>query len=277
MSEFQSDHAYAAWSIEDVLRVVFRRGLQVQAFPACVVRWAACFFGMLTGALQHTGQYLDSRMVQLIRDVWEARCVYTCHFARRMIALALGTVLESFDGTPVRGGMLFLCGSEHGIPFDCVRADAMWTPTPGASDLFSVMVRAMRGEFAATHGVPATYRHVEGHSFAYSHSRLQHIFVEVARTGHALLDGVGYAVAFDGIDRYVMNRLDDVVVEALGEVALSTFPSPTLEQLLAATEPTKRDHSVVRRPTGRAGCKAASVGSPAGAHGLHTSARESHD
>ena len=35
------------WTNEQILRVVLRYGLSVHAFPWYVVRWAACFFGMV--------------------------------------------------------------------------------------------------------------------------------------------------------------------------------------------------------------------------------------
>ena len=40
LAEFRQDARFSGWTEEDVLRMAFRRGLQVQAFPLFVVRWA---------------------------------------------------------------------------------------------------------------------------------------------------------------------------------------------------------------------------------------------
>ena len=75
-----------------------------------------------------------------------------------------------------------------------------------------------------------------------------------------------------------MNRLDDLVEEALGQPShvLESDDVPDVATLLAATVPTKRDHAVVRDPSRRAGYRAARVGSRAGARGQPQHARASH-
>ena len=231
---------------------------------------------MLTGAVQHTGQYLTSSQVRTLRAVWLQRCEYTCEFARYMLQLPGGMDLESLCGTSVhRGGEVQFCGGAKPVHFDGVVADALWSPMEWSNDLFTIIVRALRGFYAISHGVCASYRHVEGQTFAYTHSRVQHMWIELARTGRALFDGRGFSVRFYDIDRFMMNRLDDLVEEALGPPShFLKSVVPDVEALLAATGPTLRDHVVVRAPSTRAGCRAARVGSRAGARGQH--ARASH-
>ena len=126
--------------------------------------------------------------------------------------------------------------------------------------------------------MPASYRHVEGQTFAYTHSRVQHMWLELARTGRALFDGRGVSVRFYDIERFMMNRLDDIVEEALGEPShdLESVDVPDVETLLAAKAPTERDHAVVLDPSTRAGCTAALVGSRARARGQHARTHASH-
>ena len=144
-----------------------------------------------------------------------------------------------------------------------------------SDDLFTIIVRALRGEFADSRGVSASYRHDDGQSFAYTHSRVRHMWIELAQTGRALFDGRGVSVRFYDINRFMMNRLDDLVEEALGPPShFLKSVVPDVEALLAATGPTRRNHTVVRDPSTRAGCRAARVGSRAGARGQH--ARASH-
>ena len=310
MAEFVKEPEFANWTEEDVMRVVFRRALQLQVLPMYVVRWcaearlepwparphgfgqisgscvrtacrsrAACFFGMLTGAVQHTGQYLFSIEVRKLRAVWWQRCKYTCQFARLMLYLPSGSELETIDEISVyRGGEVRFCGGARPVHFDGVVADALWAPMEESGDLFTVLVHAIRGAYAESHGVPASYRHVEGQTFAYTHSRVQHMWLELARTGRALFDGRGVSVRFYDIERFMMNRLDDLVEEALGEPShdLESVDVPDVETLLAAKAPTERDHAVVLDPSTRAGCTAALVGSRARARGQHARTHASH-
>ena len=69
----------------------------------------------------------------------------------------------------------------------------------------------MQGHFAETHGTEATYR-AEDESFGYTHWRMQKKWIEGAKTGHILLDGVGFS--FQAFGRLVIDRRDDLVSRA---------------------------------------------------------------
>ena len=229
----------------------------------------ACFFGMLTGALFDIGQYTTRTQVLRLREVWEARCERSCRFMRASLTLSGSQRLARVFDTEVRGGYFTLCGCVVKVRFSCVRGDTIFTATPESDDLWTQVVRAMRGEIT---GVPPTYRHKPGQTFEYTHSRLRCMAIEMVHTGHALIDGVGLGVWMDGIVEPVFDRRDDLAVEALRlPPRMPPVHAPSLDELLVAKQPTERNHAAVRKPDAAtcAGCTAADpVGS--GARHQHT-------
>jgi len=212
---------------------------------------------MLTGALFDIGQYTTRTQVLRLREVWEARCERSCRFMRASLTLSGSQRLARVFDTEVRGGYFTLCGCVVKVRFSCVRGDTIFTATPESDDLWTQVVRAMRGEIT---GVPPTYRHKPGQTFEYTHSRLRCMAIEMVHTGHALIDGVGLGVWMDGIVEPVFDRRDDLAVEALRlPPRMPPVHAPSLDELLVAKQPTERNHAAVRKPDAAtcAGCTAA--------------------